>query len=102
MLRDAHILDTLTLAQAVHPSKDVPKKLQDLHTRYAGQQAEVAHRALADVHANAVVLRGLLKDRGLEGVRGRGRCMCPAWLGPSIGCSRADAGLCMRMCRHCD
>ena len=101
LLRDARILDTLVLAKKVHgEGKGVSNKLQDLHVRYTGKQADVAHRAMADVHANALVLHGLLKDGGLEGVGGQGRCTCPAWLGPSIGCSCADGGLCMCLRRH--
>lgn len=85
LLRDARILDTYVLAMVVH-GKETKKTLQSLHTLYAGKQAGVAHRAMADVHANVVVLNGLLGDLGLQGAGGRGGArVLPGGWGDALG-----------------
>jgi len=59
-LQDAYILDTLPLARRVQPGLE-SYRLTELVRHFASRDFPNAHRAAADVQANELVLRALLK-----------------------------------------
>lgn len=63
LFKGAHILDTYAVAvKYVRGSSDAStNRLSDLVRHFTGTEPEVSHRAMADVEANEVVLRGFLE-----------------------------------------